>query len=167
MGSKVIAYDPYPNVAAAAAHGITYVDNLEALLSASDIISLHCPLMESTKYILNEQTLSLCKKDVVIVNASRGGLVETKGLIKHLKSGHIGAVGLDVYEGESAYFFHDSSSKIIQDDELARLLSFYNVFVTGHQAFLTVEALQNIADATIGQLVALGKGEGEVVAGAK
>jgi len=148
---NVIAYDPYP-FDKAKDYGITYVDTLEDLLHQSDIISLHCPLMESTKYMINDNTLAQTKKGVVLINTSRGGLIDTRALIRALKSNHLGAVGLDVYEGESAYFFADSSSKIIQDDNFARLLTFYNVFMSGHQAFLTEEALNNIAATTIKNL---------------
>ncbi|KAI5790686.1 D-isomer specific 2-hydroxyacid dehydrogenase [Peziza echinospora] len=149
---NVIAYDVYPNEAAASAHGIKYVDTLEELLQTSDIISLHCPLMESTYHILDEHNLSLTKKGVVLINTSRGGLIDSTALISALKSGQVGAVGLDVYEKEAEYFFDDSSSKIIYDDNLSRLISFYNVFISGHQAFLTKEALANIADTTLGNL---------------
>ncbi|KAJ3515617.1 hypothetical protein NLJ89_g1648 [Agrocybe chaxingu] len=154
FGAKVIAHDPYP-CSLAAEYGITYVDKLEDLLSTSDIISLHCPLMDSTKYIINDNTLAHTKPGVILINTSRGGLIDTYALIRALKSGHVSAVGLDVYERESGYFFADSSAKVIADDSFARLLSFYNVFMTGHQAFLTREALENIADTTIKNLRAL------------
>jgi len=154
FGANVIAYDPYPSKAAEE-HGISYVDTLDELLSKSDIVSLHCPLTDSTKYIINDNTLEKTKKGVVLINTSRGGLIDTYALIRALKSGHVGAVGLDVYERESSYFFADSSTKVITDDSFARLLSFYNVFMTGHQAFLTKEALKNIAKTTIQNLVEL------------
>ncbi|KAF8250195.1 hypothetical protein K440DRAFT_619664 [Wilcoxina mikolae CBS 423.85] len=137
FGCNVIAYDPYPNTDAAAEYGISYVETLEELLGQADIVSLHCPLNDETKYIINEKTLGQTKKGVILVNTSRGALIDTGALIKALKSGHLGAVGLDVYEKESSYFFTNSSSKIIYDDNFVRLLSFYNVFVSGHQAFLT------------------------------
>lgn len=149
FGCRVIAYDVYPNEAVAAEHGISYVQTLEDLLGQSDIVSLHCPLIDSTYHMLNEKTLLRMKKGAILINTSRGGLIDTTALIKALKSGHLGAVGMDVYEQEGEYFFSDSSEKVIQDDVLARLLSFYNVFVTGHQAFLTKEALENIAQTTI------------------
>lgn len=152
--AKVIAYDPYPSPAAAE-YGITYVDKLDDLLEASDIISLHCPLMDSTKYIICDDSIAKMKKGVVLINTSRGGLIDTYALIRGLKTAHISAVGLDVYERESSYFFADSSAKVIDDDTFARLLSFYNVFMTGHQAFLTEEALTNIADTTIQNLLDL------------
>ncbi|KAJ3528293.1 hypothetical protein NMY22_g9469 [Coprinellus aureogranulatus] len=153
--ANVIAYDPYPNEKVAEEYGIKYVGGLDELLKESDIISLHCPLMESTKYIVSDATIPKMKKGVVLINTSRGGLIDTYALIRGLKSGHIAAVGLDVYERESSYFFADSSAKVIDDDTFARLLSFYNVFMTGHQAFLTVEALTNIADTTVLNLVDL------------
>ncbi|KAL0638073.1 hypothetical protein Q9L58_002850 [Maublancomyces gigas] len=149
--SNVIAYDLYHN-AQAAEYGITYTHTLEELLGKSDIVSLHCPLLPGTRYMINEKTLAQMKKGAYLVNTSRGSLIDTTALIGALKSGHLGAVGLDVYEKESAYFFADGSSKIIYDDNFARLLSFYNVFMTGHQAFLTVEALKNIAETTIDNL---------------
>lgn len=155
FGCKVIAYDVFPNEKAAAEHGISYVETLDELLSTSDIVSLHCPLMESTFHLLNEETLFKMKKGAVLINTSRGGLIDTSALVKVLKADHLGAVGMDVYEQESAYFFSDSSEKVIQDDVLARLLSFYNVFVTGHQAFLTKEALAGIAGTTIANLKSL------------
>lgn len=155
FGCYVIAYDPYPNEHAGE-YGITYADSLDDLLERADIISLHCPLNEGTKYMINDKTLSKTKKGVVLVNTSRGGLIDTHALIRALKSGHLGAVGLDVYEKEASYFFKDSSSKIIQDDNFARLLSFY-VFISGHQAFLTNEALKGIAEATIRNLQDLEK----------
>jgi len=151
FGCTVIAYDPYPSDAAAE-HGIVYVNALEELFARSDIISLHCPLNKDTNYLINDNTLSLTKKGVILINTSRGGLIDTHALIRALKSGHISAVGLDVFERESGYFFADSSAKVIADDSFARLLSFYNVFMTGHQAFLTVEALKNIAETTLQSL---------------
>jgi len=156
---NVVAYDPYPAPAERIAeYGFTYV-TLEELLSKSDVISLHCPLLDSTRYLINDETLAQMKKGVVLINTSRGALIDSKALIRALKSGHIGAVGLDVYEKESAYFFSDSSSEIISDDTFARLLSFHNVFLSGHQAFLTAEALENIAETTIGNLINVEKGE--------
>ncbi|KAF8062226.1 D-lactate dehydrogenase [Lyophyllum atratum] len=148
---NVVAFDPYPS-AMAGEYGITYVDTLEELLKQSDIISLHCPLTDQTKYIINDNTLALTKPGVILINTSRGGLIDSRALIRALKSGQLGAVGLDVYEREAAYFFADSSSKVIHDDVFARLLSFYNVFLSGHQAYLTTEALRNIADTTIRSL---------------
>lgn len=138
FGAKVIAYDPYP-AKDAASYGITYAQGLDELLARSDIISIHCPLLESTKYIVNENTISKMKDGVFLVNTSRGGLIDTGALIKGLKAGKFGAVGLDVYEKEQEYFFKDSSETVILDDQLSRLLTFNNVFMSGHQAFLTYE----------------------------
>ncbi|CAE6429301.1 unnamed protein product [Rhizoctonia solani] len=148
--AKVIGYDPYPSPTAAE-NGIQYV-SLDELFKASDIISLHCPLTPDTEYIVNEEALKTTKPGLVIVNTSRGALINTADLIHGLKSGHIGAVGMDVYERESKYFFRDSSNKIIQDDQLSRLVSFHNVFISGHQAFLTKEALSAIARSTVENL---------------
>jgi lactate dehydrogenase-like 2-hydroxyacid dehydrogenase len=139
FGCTVIAHDPYPDEQSAAEAGVTYVSHLDELLTRSDIISLHCPLLPSTRYLLNSNTLPKTKPGVVIVNTSRGALIDTKALIQHLKNGHVGAVGLDVYEREEEYFFRDASGTIMHDDVFSRLLSFYNVFLTGHQAFLTNE----------------------------
>jgi len=154
FGCNVLGYDLFHNDMAKE-NGIVYVNTMEELLSCADIVSLHCPLTETTKYMVNDTTLGQMKKGAVLINTSRGALIDTTALIRALKSGHLGAVGLDVYEKESAYFFSDSSSKVIYDDNFARLLSFYNVFVSGHQAYLTTEALKNIADTTISNLQAL------------
>ncbi|CAE7196647.1 unnamed protein product [Rhizoctonia solani] len=153
--AKVIGYDPYPNPTAAAENGIQYV-TLEELFKTSDVISLHCPLTPETKYIVNEEALKTTKP--VIVNTSRGALINTSDLIHGLKSGHIAAVGMDVYERESKYFYRDSSNKIIHDDQLSRLVSFHNVFISGHQAFLTQEALSAIARTTVENLRLLEEG---------
>ncbi|KAF9485741.1 D-lactate dehydrogenase [Pholiota conissans] len=151
FGANVIGFDLYPSPTAEE-YGVTYVDTLDELFKRSDIISLHCPLTTETEYIINDDSLALMKKGIIIINTSRGGLIDTYSLIRALKSGHVAAVGLDVYERESNYFFADSSEKVIADDSFARLLSFYNVFMTGHQAFLTSEALDNIATTTIENL---------------
>ncbi|KAG8815276.1 hypothetical protein FRC17_000765 [Serendipita sp. 399] len=156
--AKVIAHDPYP-AKDAANYGITYVDKLDDLLSQADIISIHCPLLPSTKHIVNEETIAKMKQGVILVNTSRGGLIDTSALIKGLKADKFGAVGMDVYEKESEYFFEDSSEKVIQDDQLSRLLSFHKVFISGHQAFFTEEALHGIAETTLGNLRTLAKGE--------
>lgn len=149
---NVIAFDPYPQPDKAAECGIKYVDTLEELLKQSDIISLHCPLTDKTNYMINDETLALTKPGVILINTSRGGLIDSRALIRALKTRHLGAVGLDVYERESPYFFADSSSKIIDDDVFVRLLSFHNVFMSGHQAYLTEEALKSIADTTLKSL---------------
>ncbi len=151
FGMKVLAYDPFPNQDYAKANDVTYVE-LPELYRQSDIISLHCPLTPETKYMINATTIPTLKDGVVLINTGRGGLIDTKALINGLKSGKIGAAGLDVYEEESDYFFEDRSTEMIADDVLARLLTFPNVLITSHQAFLTEDALKNIADTTLNNL---------------
>ncbi|MEK6555199.1 MAG: 2-hydroxyacid dehydrogenase, partial [Bdellovibrionota bacterium] len=128
--------------------GVEYVD-LDQLLRRSEIISLHVPLTPQTRYLVNERTLALTQPGVMLINTGRGALIDTRALIKYLKSGHIGYAGLDVYEEEEGLFFEDLSEQILQDDKLARLLTFPNVLLTSHQAFLTKEALGNIAQVTL------------------
>jgi len=158
FNSRVIAYDPYPNPAAAAAHGMTYA-SLPDLLAQADIISLHCPLTPQTKHIINATTLAQTKPGVVIVNTSRGGLIDTAALCSALESDHVRAVGLDVYENEEHHFFREVGDCYGGDELLARLLAHPNVLLTGHQAFLTEEALENIASTTLGNLHAFERGE--------
>ncbi|KFY41393.1 hypothetical protein V494_03013 [Pseudogymnoascus sp. VKM F-4513 (FW-928)] len=158
FGCRVVAYDLYPNEEKAVEYGFSYKSRDEVLKEA-DILSLHCPLTPSSHHLLNDETLALTKPGVVIINTSRGGLIDTKSLIRFLKSGHIGALGLDVYEGEKEYFFRDGSRGVIQDDDLTRLMSFYNVVISGHQAFLSREALEAIAEASVGDVVKVGRGE--------
>jgi D-lactate dehydrogenase len=148
FGCDVICYDIYPNSEFSKKKGVKYVE-LEEIWKRSDIISLHAPLTKETTHILNISSFGQMKKGVVILNTSRGGLVDTKALLDALLSGQVAAAGLDVYEGERDYFFEDNSSKHIKDPVLAHLLSFNNVIVTGHQAFLTVEATRNIACTTL------------------
>ncbi len=131
--------------------GMRYV-SLDELLAQSDIISLHTPLLPSTYHMINAATLARMKPGVILINTSRGALIDTEALIEALKSGHIGAVGLDVYEEEDGLFFRDRSDQIITDDVFARLMTFPNVLVTGHQAFFTHEALSQIAETTIRNL---------------
>jgi D-lactate dehydrogenase len=145
---RVLAFDPYPNREWAAQNGIEYVE-MSTLARESDIITLHAPLTPQTDRIVNEDTLALTKSGVMLINVSRGRLVHTKALIKALKSGHVSGVALDVYEEEEGIFFEDLSGEVLQDDELARLLTFHNVLVTAHQAFLTREALSEIARITV------------------
>lgn len=128
--------------------GASYV-GLEELFARSDIISLHCPLTPQTRHLVNAQSIATMKPGVMIINTGRGALVETGALIRGLKSGRIGHVGLDVYEEESDLFFENLSDQILQDDIFARLLTFPNVLITGHQAFFTQEALTTIAETTI------------------
>ncbi len=150
--AKVIAYDPWPDQDWATAHGIEYCD-LDTVLSSSDVISLHTPLTPETHHLLNHDRLTKTKRGVTIVNTSRGKLVCTAALIGALKSGQVGGVALDVYEEEEGVFFEDLSGQVLQDDELSRLLSFPNVLITSHQAFLTHEALSEIARVTMENLL--------------
>jgi D-lactate dehydrogenase len=128
---------------------------LDELFANSDIISLHCPLTEETYHVINEDSLARCKKGVVLLNTSRGALVDAEALLAGIKSRHVGAACLDVYEEESDLFFEDNSGHILEDDTLARLISMPNVIVTSHQAFLTEEALSNIAETTVQSIVEL------------
>jgi D-lactate dehydrogenase len=158
FGMKVLAFDPYPSPEWAEQYGVEYTDP-KTLAQASDVISLHTPLTPETHHLINAKTIELMKPGAILVNVSRGALIETKTLIEALKSGHLGGVALDVYEEEEGVFFEDLSGQILHDDELARLLTFPNVLITAHQAFLTQEALAEIARVTIANLIALGKGE--------
>lgn len=148
FGMNIIGYDKYP----ASDFKGKYV-SFDELLAQSDIISLHCPLMDDTFHLLNKETLAKAKKGVTIINTSRGGLIDAEALLESIKQRHVGAVCLDVYEEESNLFFHDYSGHILNDDVLARLISMPNVIVTSHQAFLTNEALANIADTTSENIV--------------
>jgi D-lactate dehydrogenase len=148
FGMRVLAFDPFPNQEWAAQHGIEYVDG-RTLARESDLITLHTPLTPETDHMVNKDTLALTKPGVMLINVSRGRLIHTKALIEALKSGHMGGVALDVYEEEEGIFFEDLSGEVLHDDELARLLTFPNVCVTAHQAFLTDEALSEIARITV------------------
>ena len=134
FGMEVLAYDPYPDGVFARETGIAYV-SLDELYRRSDIITLHCPLTNETKHLVNETSIARMKRGVMIVNTGRGQLIQTEALIEALKSKQVGAAGLDVYEEEGDYFYEDRSDSIIDDDTLARLLLFPNVIVTSHQAF--------------------------------
>ena len=155
FGMNVIAYDKFP----AKDSGIHYV-TLEELLRQSDIISLHCPLTDETRHLINCDTIRLTKKGVVIINTSRGALIDAECLLEGIKARQIGAACLDVYEEETDFFFEDFSGHIISDDILARLISMPNVIVTSHQAFLTEEALHNIAETTVQNIMQLAAGQG-------
>jgi D-lactate dehydrogenase len=144
FGMEVLAFDPYP----ADDLDVKYVE-LDELLESSDIISLHCPLTPETKHIINSASLERMKNHAILINTSRGALIDTSALIEALKNRRIGGAGLDVYEEESEYFFEDLSDTIIEDDELSRLLTFPNVLLTSHQAFFTEEAMQEIAQVTM------------------
>lgn len=148
FGCKLLLHDQAPNKRLEEELKATYV-SLEALYSQSHIISLHVPLNPSTRYLINHTALSQMRKGVFLINTGRGALINTKDLIQALKTGHLGGAGLDVYEEEEKVFFQDHSDEILQDDVLARLLTFPNVIITSHQAFLTHEALENIADTTL------------------
>lgn len=150
---RVLAFDPMMDPKWAEEQGIENVD-LEALWAASDVISLHTPLLPSTEYLIRAETIAQMKPGVVIINTSRGKLVNTEDLIAGLRSGRIGGVGLDVYEEEDQYFYSDHSERIMDDETLAYLLTFPNALVTSHQAFLTREALTQIASVTIENIVA-------------
>lgn len=152
FGCRVIAHDPQPKLEWAAAHGINYT-SVESLLTESDVVSLHLPLTPETHYLLNVATIALMKPGAYLVNTSRGKLVETAAVIEALKSGHLGGVALDVYEEEEGIFFEDLSGAVLQDDDLARLTTFPNVLITAHQAFLTYEALTEIARVTLDSIV--------------
>lgn len=152
FGCEVIAYDPFPQTEWAASHSVHY-RTLEELLTQSDVVSLHLPLSPTTKHLLNEQTISQMKPGAYLINTSRGKLVETDAVIAALKSGHLGGVALDVYEEEEGIFFEDHSGEVLRDDRLALLLTFPNVLITSHQAFLTQEALSEITRVTLDSLV--------------
>ena len=154
FGMKVLAYDKFRAEGLDNGDTIRYVE-LDELFRNSDIISLHCPLTEETNHLIDEKALEKCKKGVVILNTSRGGLVDAEALLMGIKSRKVGAACLDVYEEESDIFFEDNSGHIMEDDTLARLISMPNVIVTSHQAFLTEEALENIAETTVNNLVSL------------
>ncbi len=154
FGMNVIAYDKFP----AKDSGIEYVE-LDELFSRSDIISFHCPLTDETYHLIGEKSIDKLKKGVVIINTSRGALIDAEALLEGIKARKIGAACLDVYEEEADVFFQDFSGHIIADDTLARLISMPNVIVTSHQAFLTEEALSNIAETTVNNIITCHKGE--------
>lgn len=158
FGCRLIAYDPYQNPQTAAEVGFEYV-TLEKLLQEADVISLHLPLTPQSHHIINREALAMTKRGVVIINTSRGGLINTTALIDAIKSGQVGGVGLDVYEMEEGVFFHDLSDRPLQDDTLARLMIFPNALITSHQGFLTREALRAIAVTTLGNASAFAHGE--------
>jgi D-lactate dehydrogenase len=158
FGMKVLAYDPFPAHDWAKQNGVDYVDTT-TLIRSSDVLSLHVPLMQETRHLICEKTLDQIKPGAILINVSRGALIDTTALIAALKSGRVGGVGLDVYEEEEGIFFEDLSGQVLQDDELARLLTFPNVLITSHQAFLTQEALSDIAQTTVANLRALADGK--------
>jgi len=147
FGLRLLAHDPTPNPDVLAL-GARYVA-LEELYAQSDIITLHCPLLPATQHLINERSLRQMKQGVMLVNTSRGALIDTQAVIDALKSGQLGYLGLDVYEEEADLFFEDLSNQVLQDDVFARLLTFPNVIITGHQAFFTHNAMENIARTTL------------------
>ena len=157
---EVLAHDPYPNEEIPRLRG-TYV-GLDELLERSHIISLHCPLTADTHHLLDAAAFGRMQDGALVVNTSRGGLVDAAAAVEALKSGHLGGLAIDVYEEEADLFFEDHSEEVLTDDTFARLLSFPNVLVTAHQAFFTTEALQNIAETTIGNATAFESDRGEL-----
>ena len=154
FGMRVLAYDKFPNPES----NLDYVE-LSELLRQADVISLHCPLTDETRHMIDADAIAQMKPGVVLVNTSRGGLVDTEALIEGLKSHKVGAACLDVYEEEGDLFYEDCSEEIVADDTLVRLISMPNVIVTSHQAFLTKEALSNIAATTVDNLLKFERGE--------
>ncbi len=157
FGCPTLAFDPFPS-ATCRSLGVRYVE-LNELFAQSDIITLHCPLTPENKHIINAAAIATMKTDVMLINTSRGALLDTIAVIEALKSGKIGYLGLDVYEEEEEIFFEDRSGLILSDDVFARLLTFPNVIITGHQAFFTREALENIAATTIENITRFEQGQ--------
>lgn len=157
FGMRLLAFDPYPS-AAALEMGVEYVD-LSTLFSLADVISLHCPLTPENYHLLNRTAFEQMKDGVTIINTSRGGLIDSQAAIDALKNQKIGALGMDVYENERDLFFEDKSNDVIQDDVFRRLSACHNVLFTGHQAFLTAEALTSISETTLENLRQLENGE--------
>lgn len=157
FGCEILCFDPYPKDELVDL-GAQYT-KLDTLLAESDIISLHCPLNEHSYHLINEESLNKMRKGVMLINTSRGGLIDTQSVIAALKSQQLGYLGLDVYEMESELFFQDHSNEIIHDDIFERLASFHNVLITGHQGFFTVEALNQIAQVTLENIIQLATGD--------
>jgi len=153
----VVAFDPFPQDAWAAENGVIYT-SLDELTRSSDVISLHSPLTPETHHLFDAERIAAMKPGAYLVNTSRGKLIDTTALIANLKSGHLGGVALDVYEEEEGVFFEDLSDQVLADDELSRLLTFPNVLITAHQAFLTEEALDEIARVTTNNVRQLASG---------
>ncbi len=150
FGCRLLAHDLTPNPECVDL-GVSYV-SLRELLSESDIVTLHCPLTPETRHLIDTEALDQIKRGAMLVNTSRGAVIDTRAVIDALKSSRLGSLGLDVYEEEADLFFEDLSNELIHDDVLARLLTFPNVIVTGHQAFFTREALEQIAETTLGNI---------------
>jgi D-lactate dehydrogenase len=157
LGCRVLAHDTTPNPALSKRPGLTYV-TLDELFSCSHVISLHVPLTPNTRHLLDERAFASMKEGVYVVNTGRGALIDTPAMVEALKSGKLGGAALDVYEEEEGVFFFDLSDRVLQDDVLARLLTFPNVLITSHQAFLTKEALANIAQTTLTNISAFEAG---------
>jgi len=157
FGCRVLTHDPFPSPEAVAL-GAT-ATTLETLLAESDLVTLHCPLTPDTHHLLNADAFRMLRKGAMLINTSRGGLLDTRAAITALKSGHLGALGIDVYEEEADLFFEDHSGAVLRDDVFARLLTFPNVIVTAHQAFLTAEALTAIAETTLSSITAFAAGD--------
>lgn len=157
FGCRLLGYDPYPSDAAREL-GVEYV-SFEDLIAGADIISLHLPLTPESRHMINARTIGQMKRGAMLINTSRGALLDTAHVIDGLKAGHIGSLGLDVYEEEEELFFEDLSGHVIQDDVFARLLTFPNVLITGHQGFFTREALTAIASTTLENISAVERGE--------
>ena len=160
FGCTLLAHDPYPDDECRDL-GVEYVRR-DALFEKSHIISLHCPLTPETHHLIDDDAIARMKRGVMIINTSRGALIDTRAAIEGLKSEHIGYLGLDVYEEEADLFFEDLSDRVIQDDVFARLLTFPNVLITGHQGFFTREALTNIAETTLANITAYESGTGNL-----
>lgn len=156
FGCRLLAYDPYQNPACLEL-GVQYVE-LPELLSASDIVSLHCPLMPETYYLINAESLQHLKPGAMLINTSRGGLIDTRAVIQAIRSGLIGSFGTDVYEEEENLFFEDRSDTIIQDETFQLLQSFPNVVITAHQGFFTRNALEQIAETTLTNITDFAEG---------
>lgn len=150
FGCKLLGFDPHPNPDCQSL-GMSYVP-LDELLAHSDIVTLHCPLTPATRHLIDADAICRMKPGAMLINTSRGAVVDTRAVVAGLKRGSIGYLGLDVYEEEADYFFEDLSEKVITDDTLARLLTFPNVVITGHQAFFTQDALKSIAETTFGNI---------------
>ncbi len=158
FGCQILAFDRYPDESWAREKGVTYA-SLDGIFSRADILSLHIPLTPETRHLLDRRAFEKMKPGVMLINTGRGALIESRDLIEALKGGRVGAAGLDVYEEEENCFFQDLSNQVLQDDVLARLLSFPNVLITSHQGFLTDEALRRIAETTLESATAFEKGQ--------
>jgi D-lactate dehydrogenase len=156
FGCTIVGYDPYPSAAFEALGG-RYLP-VDELLACSDVVSLHCPLTAENRHIVNADALAGLKRGCIMVNTSRGGLIDTEAAVQALKTGQLGGLAIDVYEQEASLFFQDLSSTVITDDVIQRLVSFPNVIVTGHQAFFTVEAIGQIMRTTIASISAFEDG---------